>query len=339
MKIPKAVKLPSGSWYVNVMVGGKRLSITAPTKREAENEAAAIKSGAKAARFNQSLSVTQALDRYIDSKSAVLSPATIAGYRRIQKNLLKPIAGYPLSNLTQEQVQRWVNQLAKQGKKPKTVSNAHGLLSAVIGAYRPEMVLRTTLPQKVKTEIAIPTEAELSAIFDAAKGTKYELPIMLAVWLGLRASEIRGLQWEDINGEYISVKRAIVQGEAGPVEKGTKTFSGTRTLHLPPYLAALIQAQDHSKEHIVNLSGHAMYNGFERICEKAGVPHFRFHDLRHMNASVMLAVGIPNKYAQERMGHATDNMLKTVYQHTIQEEQKKYSEEIDQRFEALLHLS
>lgn len=339
MKIPKAVKLPSGSWYVNVMVGGKRLSITAPTKRDAEKEAAAIKSGAKAAQFSQSLSVTQALDRYIDSKSAVLSPATIAGYRRIQKNLLEPIAGYPLSNLTQEQVQRWVNQLAKQGKKPKTVSNAHGLLSAVIGAYRPEMVLRTTLPQKVKTEISIPTEAELSAIFDAAKGTKYELPIMLAIWLGLRASEIRGLKWEDIDGEYISVKRAIVQGEAGPIEKGTKTFSGTRTLHLPPYLVALIQAQDHSKEHIVTLSGHAMYNGFERICEKAGVPHFRFHDLRHMNASVMLAVGVPNKYAQERMGHATDNMLKTVYQHTIQEEQKKYSEEIDQRFEVLFHLS
>lgn len=285
------------------------------------------------------LSVTQALDRYIDSKSAVLSPATVAGYRRIQKNLFGPIADYVLSGLTQEQVQRWVNLLVKQGKKPKTVSNAHGLLSAVIGAYRPEMVLRTTLPQKVKPEISIPTEAELSAIFETAKGTKYELPIMLAVWMGLRASEIRGLRWEDISGEYITVKRAIVEGESGPVEKGTKTFSGTRTLHLPPYLAALIQAQDHSKEHIVNLSGHAMYNGFERVCKKAGVPHFRFHDLRHMNASVMLAIGVPNKYAQERIGHATDNMLKTVYQHTIQEEQKKYSEEIDQRFEELLHLS
>lgn len=338
MKIPKAVKLPSGSWYVNVMVKGKRLSITAPTKREAENEAAAIKSGAKAM-SHAPLSVTQALDRYIDSKSAVLSPATVAGYRRIQKNLFGPIADYMLSGLTQEQVQRWVNQLVKQGKKPKTVSNAHGLLSAVLASYRPDMTLRTTLPQKVKPEIAIPSEAELSAIFKAAKGTKYELPILLAVWLGLRASEIRGLKWEDIDGEYISVKRAIVQGEAGPVEKGTKTFSGTRILHLPPYLADLIQAQDHSKEHIVNLSGHAMYNGFERICEKAGVPHFRFHDLRHMNASVMLAVGVPNKYAQERMGHATDNMLKTVYQHTIQEEQKKYSDEIDQRFEVLFHLS
>lgn len=339
MKIPKATKLPSGSWYVNVMVNGQRISITMPTKKEAEREAAALKSGVKSAQHNTALTVAEAFDRYIDSKSAVLSPATIAGYRRIQKNLLEPIANMPLANLTQEQVQRWVNALVKQGKKPKTVSNAHGLLSAVLTSYRPDMTLRTTLPQKVKPEIAIPSEVELSAIFKAAKGTKYELPILLAVWLGLRASEIRGLKWVDIDGEYISVKRAIVQGEAGPVEKGTKTFSGTRALHLPPYLAALIQAQDHSKEHIVNLSGHAMYNGFERICEKAGAPHFRFHDLRHMNASVMLAVGVPNKYAQERMGHATDNMLKTVYQHTIQEEQKKYSEEIDQRFEELLHLS
>ena len=339
MKIPKATKLPSGSWYVNVMVNGQRISITMPTKKEAEREAAALKSGVKSAQHNIALTVTEAFDRYIDSKSAVLSPATVAGYRRIQKNLLEPIANMPLATLTQEQVQRWVNALVKQGKKPKTVSNAHGLLSAVLTSYRPNMTLRTTLPQKVKPEIAIPSEAELSAIFKAAKETKYELPILLAVWLGLRASEIRGLKWEDIDGEYISVKRAIVQGEAGPVEKGTKTFSGTRALHLPPYLAALIQAQDHSKEHIVNLSGHAMYNGFERICEKAGVPHFRFHDLRHMNASVMLAVGVPDKYAQERMGHATDNMLKTVYQHTIQEEQKKYSEEIDQRFEELLQLS
>lgn len=339
MKIPKATKLPSGSWYVNVMVNGQRISITMPTKKDAEREAAALKSGVKSAQHNIALTVTEAFDRYIDSKSAVLSPATVAGYRRIQKNLLEPIANMPLANLTQEQVQRWVNALAKQGKKPKTVSNAHGLLSAVLASYRQDMTLRTTLPQKVKPEIAIPSEAELSAIFKAAKGTKYELPILLAVWLGLRASEIRGLKWEDIDGEYISVKRAIVQGEAGPVEKGTKTFSGTRALHLPQYLAALIHAQDHSKEHIVNLSGHAMYNGFERVCEKAGVPHFRFHDLRHMNASVMLAVGVPNKYAQERMGHATDNMLKTVYQHTIQEEQKKYSEEIDQRFEELLHLS
>ena len=47
MKIPKATQLPSGSWNINVMIDGRRISVTAPTKREAENEAAALKSGAK----------------------------------------------------------------------------------------------------------------------------------------------------------------------------------------------------------------------------------------------------------------------------------------------------
>lgn len=339
MKIPKATKLPSGNWRVSIMLAGERVSITRRTKQAAEREAAALKSGLKSVQSKTSLTVTEAFDRYIESKSSVLSPSTIAGYRRIQKNLLPPIADIPLSVLTREQVQRWVNQLAQQGKKPKTVANAHGLLNAVLASYRPDMTLHTTLPQKVKADIHIPTEAEITAIFAAAKGTKYELPIMLAVWLGLRASEICGLRWEDIDGEYIMIRRAIVQGENGPVEKGTKTYSGKRVIHLPPYIASLIQAQDHSQEHIVNMSGHAMYNGFERICAKAAVPHFRFHDLRHLNASVMLAIGVPDKYAQERMGHATNNMLKTVYQHTIQEEQQKFNVEIDRRFEALFDLT
>ena len=126
------------------MVNGQRISITMPTKKEAEREAAALKSGVKSAQHNIALTVTEAFDRYIDSKSAVLSPATVAGYRRIQKNLLEPIANMPLATLTQEQVQRWVNALVKQGKKPKTVSNAHGLLSAVLASYRPDMTLRTT---------------------------------------------------------------------------------------------------------------------------------------------------------------------------------------------------
>ena len=49
MKMPKAVQLPSGSWRVSVMVQGRRVSITAATKRQAEQEAAAVKIGAKSA--------------------------------------------------------------------------------------------------------------------------------------------------------------------------------------------------------------------------------------------------------------------------------------------------
>ena len=74
---------------------------------------------------------------------------------------------------------------------------------------------------------------------------------------------------------------------------------------------------------------------FERLQRKCfGEVRYRFHDLRHYNASVMLALGVPNKYAMERMGHATDNMLKAVYQHTMKDKQQEIAQQLNHFFDA-----
>lgn len=337
MKIPTAKKLPSGNWRVQIAINGERHSIVAPTKKEVEKEAATLKAGVKMAKKTAAvITVDSAVGAYIDGKSAVLSPSTIAGYGRIRKNLMVEIAHENIYTIDQAKIQRWVNGLVKAGKTPKTVANAHGLLSAVLSGVRPEFTLRTTLPQKEKHEIQIPSESDMTKIFVACRGTRYEIPIVLAAWLGLRASEIRGLQWDDVDGDVLHIRRAIVEGDNGPAVKSTKTYSGKRNIHLPPYLCQLLDRQESASKYIVNLSGHAMYNGFERICQKAGVPHYRFHDLRHFNASIMLAEGIPDKYGMKRMGHATNNMLKTTYQHTIKEKEQEFDKVIDSKFEALL---
>ena len=336
MKLPKPKKLPSGRWYVQIMVNGHRKGQTFDTEKEAVYWAAGVKTQAREMEKTPlGLTVSAAVDRYIESKDAVLSPSTIKGYRQVKDNLMDDIALVKLGDLTQEKVQRWVNGLARE-KSPKTVSNAHGLLSAVLKEYRPAMALRTTLPQKIKPDIQIPSEAELRAILATAKGTKYEIPIVLAVWLGLRQSEILGLTWDCVDGDTLHIRRAIVMGEDGPVEKGTKTYSGTRALHLPEYLKQLLEAAPHRGNHIVRMSGKAIYSGFSRICEKAGIPHYRFHDLRHANASIMLASGIPDKYSMKRMGHATNNMLKTTYQHVIKEREAEYDQQIDSYIQSLL---
>ena len=336
MKFPTPQRLPSGRYRIQLMINGTMLDRVFDTPEEAMFWAAGVKTKMKEAHIPaRKLSVADAADRYIESRSAVLSPSTIAGYKRIRKNLMAGISTVQLADLTQDKIQRWVNSLARSRKKPKTIQNAHGFLSAILREYRPDFALHTTLPQKEKTEIQIPTEEEVVAIVNAARGTKYELPITLAIWLGLRASEIRGLRWKDIQGNYVLIRTAIVAGEDGPVEKGTKTYSGSRKIHLPPYLQQLIMSQPHRDEHIVHLSGHAIYNGFVRICQKAGVPHFRFHDLRHLNASVMLAENIPDKYSMKRMGHATSNMLKTTYQHTIKEKENAFDKIIDGHFEGI----
>jgi len=336
MKLPTPTKLPSGRWRIQILVDGQRISQTFNTKQEAVYWAAGIKTKLKEADISpHNFTVSAAVDRYIESKSAILSPSTIAGYKKIKDNLMSSISSMKLGDLTQKKIQHWVNSLAAD-KSPKTVANAHGLLSAVLREYRPNFSLRTTLPQKVKPSIQIPSEAEIKAILATAKGSKYELPIVLAIWLGLRQSEILGLTWDCIDGDVVHIRQAIVMGEDGPVTKGTKTYSGTRSIHLPDYLKQLLEASPHKGDHIVKMSGKAIYSGFSRICEKAGVPHFRFHDLRHTNASVMLASGIPDKYSMKRMGHATNNMLKTTYQHTIKEKETEYDQKIDAYFTALM---
>lgn len=336
MRLPEPKQLPSGKWYLQIMVEGKRYNRTFDTAEEALYWAAGLKTKAiEDQRAPATLTVGEAVERYISTKGAVLSPSTIRGYETIRKQM-GSVSTVALNRLTQEAVQRWVNEMARE-KTAKTVQNAHGLLSAVLKEYRPAMALRTTLPRKRKREIQIPTQAHIQAIVAASAGTRYELPIALGVWLGLRQSEILGLKWEDIEGETLQVRRAIVVGAAGAVEKAPKTYSGTRRVHIPAEVRALLAQTQREGPYIVNLSGKAIYSGFVRICAKAGVPHYRFHDLRHFNASVMLAAGIPDKYSMKRMGHATNHMLKTTYQHTIKEREAAYDASIEAQIAQILH--
>jgi integrase len=61
-----------------------------------------------------------------------------------------------------------------------------------------------------------------------------------------------------------------------------------------------------------------------------------FHDLRHLNASIMLMLGIPDKYAMERGGWSTDNVLKSVYQQTFSSERQKIDKIIDGYFNGIV---
>lgn len=336
-KLPTPQKLPSGMYRCQVMVDGKRVSVVEADPDTAQAKAVALKSGLlQASKRPEALTVGEAIDRYIESKDAVLSPATVFGYRRIRENALPELMHVKLRDLTQERVQRAINTMSKT-RSPKTVRNAHGLLSAVLSVYRPDMVLRTTLPQKDVKEVAIPTEEEIALILQGCKGNKAELPIMLAIWLGLRASEIRGLTWSCIKDGRIHINKAIVEGEHGAVLKQPKTVSGDRWIKAPDAILEIINQQPKIDEYIVHMDAKAMYDHFTRLCNKLGIKRYRFHDLRHTSASIAMMLGVPNKYNQQRMGHRTDNMLKNVYTHTIKSREDQYADLLDSYFYQKLH--
>ena len=327
----KAQKLPSGSYRVRVLIDGKRISVTAPTEDEAIYEAVQLKTGRK----NKIIGTTfgEALDEYISSKQNVLSPSTIDSYRRYKKNNLAELCDIPLKELNQITIQKHFNMLALK-KSPKTVCNAHGLLVSVLNVYAPDIHLHTTLPKKKKQIKHLP---DVSTVLQAVIGSKIELPCLLALWGGLRMSEIRGAKISDVHDGILHVHNVIVTVDGQNVEKDmTKTVESTRMIRLPQRLQDLISALPSEQVYLTTLSGQGLYKRFSRLLAKHGIEHMTFHDLRHMNASVMLALGVPDKYAQERGGWSSPHIMKSVYQHTFSKERMAVDDMIDEYFENLL---
>lgn len=337
LKIPEPERLPSGSWRIRMQVNGQKYSVTDKDKKIVKQRAKEIYAGAQVEK-RVPMTVKEAMETYIKSKNAILSPATLLGYKRIKENYLQPIMGKNINKLTQEDVQLAVNEDAERGISPKTLRNAHGFLSIVLKTYRPAFALSTSFPQKTHYEVNIHEEDEIQKVWLAAKGTNYELPILLGCWLGLRMSEIRGLKFTDIKGNKIHIQRAIVRGipkdpkstkKTESREKVTKSYSGDRWIILPELIANLIQAQPRKTEFICPYSESAIYKNYKKACEKAGVEATRFHDLRHFEASEAHSIGIPDEYQVKRLGHKTDHMLKTTYRHVLKAKEDPFAEALN----------
>ena len=116
-----------------------------------------------------------------------------------------------------------------------------------------------------------------------------------------------------------------------------KTYNSTRRLVVPAYLQSLINKIPHQSEtdFIVPLGYKYIKNHLTKLAKATGY-QLTFHQLRHLNASVMLMLGIPDKYAMERGGWSSNGVLKSVYQHTFSAERKLVDERIDEFFNDLL---
>lgn len=335
----KAKQLPSGSWRVRVYDNElkKQISFTSKLtgkagKAEAELMAREYQLGRKQKR-EQGRTVGECIDEYIALKKNILSPTTIEGYRKEKRNSLADLCSIPVSELTETQIQAHINRLALT-KSPKTIRNAHGLLSAALNVYAPDMRLRTTLPQKQKKIKQLP---EVSAIMEALRGTDIELPCLMALWLGMRMSEIRGAKRSNIHNGVLTIKDTVVNIAGRPVEREqTKTVESTRMLPIPKPLLDMINALPPEQDIIITMPDYTIRKHLYALQEEKQLEHFSFHDLRHLNASVMLALGIPDKYAMERGGWSSNNIMKSVYQHTFSEERKAADEKINNYFESVM---
>ena len=333
-------KLPSGNFRVQVFdykdEDGKKhyKSFTAPTKAEAQYLAAQWKTE-RTEEQKYSVTLYEAVTQYIDMKRNVLSPSTILGYERMQKNYLKEVGKIRIGLLTNTDLQLLISNLSTD-LSPKTVRNVHGLVSATIDMFAPDFQIKVTLPAKKKAELYCPSDDDVSTLLKYIDDPELELAVLLAAFGPMRRGEICALETTDIYGNTLTVSKSIVLGPDHEwIVKQPKTYGSYRDIEFPDFVISKLN--HHIKKN--NLNGRiilstpdAISERFTRELSKAGLPHFRFHDLRHYAASIMHAIGIPDQYILQRGGWSSDNVMKSAYRNTIDLETVKQTRKINDHF-------
>jgi integrase len=346
--LPAVTQLQSGSYRVQIYVGkdpetGKKLYDNFTDKdyntvvhwaidrlRDREEE--------RDVRNNPSkMTFGEALDKYIESKSAILSPTTLREYKRKRRTCIQSLMNIPVNKIKQQDIQVAIN-IESSSHSPKTVRDIHGLISSVLSVYRPDMPLKTALPQKEKTEIEIPTDEEIKSLLERSKGTLVEAPLYLAACCGLRRSEICALKWSDVDfkRKTITVKGALVYDENDElVLKKTKTTASTRTIPMIPIVCETlerIRAGAIDSEFVTSLTPNAVYHRYVDLLDDCGIQHYRFHSLRHYTVSVLLLLNVPKMYIADYVGHNSENMINQVYGHIMKDKQTSFADKLNSYF-------
>lgn len=342
IKVPKARLLPSGNWNIQLREEGQ--SITEATEALCIAKAKAIRAGFLEAKIKApKLTLTQAIDAYIASRRATVSPATVRSYEKIKRTRFQGIMQTDVGNITPNLLQTAISDELRPNKAGKVISaktlhDAFCFVKTVLDYHGIQLDLsHISVPEVQPSPYSTLTPEEIAVLLNALPGNPCELPILLAVWLGLRRSEIIALTREDFDFSHgtVTIQRAIVQDEHNKyVTKGTKCAASARTVSCPAYILDKVKALPAGR--IYNHNAGYILKCLHRLCEENGLPPVRLHDLRHVNASIMLMLNIPDKYAMERGGWATKQTMTGRYQHTYDSAKNDADAKVDEYFSKLL---
>lgn len=352
--MPRAKKLPSGNWrtrgyYKHPDGRIERGSFTAPTRRESELMWAEWENRIRTEPPEEAPAMTigDVVDKYIELSGPALSPTTLHRYKTMREHAFPALMLADANNITAEQLQIAVNTEAARmyrGKpiSAKTIANEWGLVSSALKAVTGK-VYSVKLPVRQRGDFPeLPEPAEIMA---AVKGKDIELPVLLALWLSFSMSEVLGLTAADIHGDIIYINRTRIYMGNEVIDKNTAKVDTRKRAHrIPPYLMGLINNTEAVKNYaetgengpLVAMPDYTLRYRFQQALKDAGVKPINFHKLRHLNASIMLQLGVPDKYAMERGGWKTSHVMKTVYQHTLSPERQRIDGLVNAYFEEAL---
>lgn len=335
---------------------GKQIqrSITGKTQKEVAQKLRQITAEIDAKTYVApcKLSVAEWMAVWAQDYLVGIKASTAYLYKRTIELYIEPHLGHiRLDTLNAHTVQHFYNELAKPSKpdaaplSAKSIKNIHGVLhkalqqAVLLNYIRYNPTTACVLPKIVKKEIHPLTDQQTAQLLNLLKGSKYEIPLTVDLFTGLREGELLGLIWDCVDFEKgtILVNKQLRRSQR---KGGTYYFSPpknnkSRTITPAPYVMKLLQAQkvQQARQRLMAgpawedsglvftnefgryISYRAIFDSFKRIVKRIGLSDARIHDLRHTYAVNCIRAGDDIKTVQSNLGHATAAFTLDVYGH------------------------
>ena len=292
------------------------------------------------------------MEKWLDIIKSSVAVPTFASYSTTVKKIVAPYfreKEVTLKNLTAKDIQEFYLRELERVSASSVIHYHANIHKALKYAVKIDLIDvnpadKVERPKKDRYVGSFYDADEVNALFNAAKGSKLELPILFGAFYGLRRSEAIGLKWDaiDFDRNTITIRHTVTSCDLDGkrilvASDTTKTKSSMRTLPLVQFmrerLLALKEEQEDNrrlcgrsyiKDYIgyvcVNEIGdlikpHYVTESFPKLLKVNGLRHIRYHDLRHSCASLLLANGVPMKQIQEWLGHSDFSTTANIYAH------------------------
>jgi len=263
-----------------------------------------------------------------------------------------------LADLRAEHIEQLLASL--HGKRSAiTIRAVHrALIAALRHAVKRGLILRNPaegveLPKVEQKERRVLSPDEARKFLQACNEVKRGLLVEFALLTGMRPEEYLALRWSDYDAKrgVVTVNRVLVQHKGSTTYEKPKTVKSRRSIPLPQSLSSKLHAHRNAqlKEKIrrgKNWQNHDLIfctrNGtphqrgniatsiFHRVLAKAGLPHMRLYDLRHSQATILMAAGEPIKVISERLGHSSSQITLDVYSHVAPGMQERATAKLEE---------
>ena len=309
------------------------------------------------------------LVQWLEIAKSTVKLTTYSSYKGLSESQIIPYfrsLGVTLGDLKAVHIQSFYQKQLER-VKPNTVIHYHAIIHRALKyAVKTDLIDvnpadKVDRPKKNEFTGNFCSREEMNALFDAVRGNKIEVPVMLAAFYGLRRSEVVGLKWDAVDFEQntLEIRHTVatvrLDGKKVIVESDTtKTKASKRTLPLVPvFRERLLALQEEQKENrkLCGRSYNKKYDGyicvdpmgnlllpnalsdsFQLVLRDYNLRRIRFHDLRHTFATRALERGMDYKTLSAILGHYSVAFTMDTYVHSMDEHKRHEMDKMDDMF-------